>query len=137
MLPLLAGALALGAGKTILDGVTGVRQQRAARRQRDRMEENEATQEHDQRRAAIMRSLGVDAPIMPHQLQDVGDGPDLTGANILSGLLGFGSNALASGAASGPAAARPPSDVPMPYQQQDFTSIYGPGSRIKPGTPYR
>lgn len=136
-LPLaLAAALGLGAAKMGVDAYRGVRQDRYNRRLRDAQKENEEAQKHDARRGSMLRALGVHAPLIQHQLRDMPDAPDMGGANTLSGLLGFGSNAASLYGAQDPAEAGP-TDVPMPYQGQSFPSPYGPHSRIKPGTPYR
>lgn len=134
MLPLVL-ALAALAAKQGADAYTGLRSQRANRRLQHRQDENEETQKHDARRAAIMNDLGVNAPMQRHQLQDQGHGTDLSGENTVSGLLGFGSNMAALYAAQ--AGPQGPTDVPMPYQGKKYPSAYGPGSTIKPGTPYR
>lgn len=134
-LPLLAIAAALGLAKSGVDMYSGVRTDRAGRRLRNRQEANEETQKHDMRRAAIMQDLGIDAPVQRHQLLDLGSGTNQTNERILSGLLGMGSNISAMGAAN--QTPEMPTDVPMPYQQKVFQSKYGPGSMIKPGTPYR
>lgn len=138
MLPLLPIALGLGAAKLGVDIYSGIRQGRANERLQHRQEDNEKTQEHDQRRAAIMRNLGVNAPMVQHQLKSLGHGTDLSAENTSAGLLGLGSQ-LASlyAAQAGNPATSQPTDVPMPYQQQAYPSAYGPGSLIKPGTPYR
>lgn len=134
-LPLLAIAAALGLAKAGTDMYSGVRADRAGRRIANRQNANAETQRHDARRAAIMNDLGIDAPIKEHQLLDLGRGTNQTNERILSGLLGMGSNIAALGAAN--QAPSGPTNVPMPYQQKVFESKYGPGSLIKPGTPYR
>ncbi len=135
IIPAIMAAMAVA--KMATDGYSQNRADRANRRTRHRQEDNEATQEHDARRAAIMNSLGVGTPAIRHQLKPLGHGADISGSQTLGGLFGLGSNLLASYAANQAPEAPGGTDVPLPYKQQDFSSIYGPGSLIKPGTPYR
>lgn len=136
-----AVAALLTAAKAGVDAYSNTRVDRATRRMRNRAQENDETVKRDQRRDAVLRALNIHAPQMPQQLQKIPNPPDLTKPNTLAGLLGFGANvaslygANAIGGASG--ASQSGADVPMPYQGQVYPSAYGPGSTIKPYSPYR